>query len=800
MKRKLIIAVAALAIFATAFYATNRVYWDRFIAVAEKGGNGDVDVYEPTEPVAGAHFEFINTAPAVEHTIPEAVLEQARAYAGQNRSSSLLVWHKGKLQLASYWGGRRDTLVNSRSLHKMLGGLVIGAAIQDGFIKSLDDSVADYIPEWRNTPKAKATIRNVLQMSSGLMWFRGGGPYSLASRRYLDPHWDELIANSIPQEFEPGSAYDYSDITADLMPLIIEGATKKRYADYLSDAIIKPIGAAGGNIWVNRPGGKPHGGCCLMLPPETWLRVGLLVLNGGKVGDRQLLPEWWTTEMRKPSPNNPHFGLMTWLGQPYTQRRLYHRPDSPNNANPRPGAFASEPYLADDLFLFDGMNGQIVYMIPSQDLVIVRTGLRPPPGQPEWDNAKLPNMILRGLDVSAPPKPKRVIAALATPQPTLEDRIAGERTFWSRWISIQGQTPQSLPEWIDPRAVVKGSNGPEIAVAGETEKSISPEAILNAASYAEKMTSLSLIVARNGKIEHEQYWNGAGPDAVSETYSMAKSVLGLTVGLAIADGSITSVDDAAANYIAEWRGTAKETLTIRQLLQMASGVKHFRFNYALSQSPFSEGLRTFLGTDIASHVLAHDIERVPAAEFNYNSANSQILLTAVERATGKKYADYISEKLWQPLGAHDATLWLDRPNGTAKGFSYFQARPRDWLKLGVMIANKGQFNGHQIVPESWIADMTTPSATNPNYGFQMWLGAPPMTDKGGQRIYNRSTPFGAKHSEPYLVDDIVFFDGGGGHRVYIVPSKQLVIVRTGAVNRPDWDDAILPNTVLGGLK
>jgi CubicO group peptidase (beta-lactamase class C family) len=140
-------------------------------------------------------------------------------------------------------------------------------------------------------------------------------------------------------------------------------------------------------------------------------------------------------------------------------------------------------------------------------------------------------------------------------------------------------------------------------------------------------------------------------------------------------------------------------------------------------------------------------------------------------------------------------LWLDRPGGTARAFSYFMARPRDWLRVGVMIADQGAFAGREIVPAAWISSMTTPSLRNPNYGFQVWLGAP----VGGKRFYNRNTPQGVTHSAPYSADDVVFFDGGGGHRVYVVPSQKLVIVRTGAVNRPDWDDAVLPNTVLGGL-
>ena len=112
-----------------------------------------------------------------------------------------------------------------------------------------------------------------------------------------------------------------------------------------------------------------------------------------------------------------------------------------------------------------------------------------------------------------------------------------------------------------------------------------------------------------------------------------------------------------------------------------------------------------------------------------------------------------------------------------------------------MIAHGGEFQGKQIVPADWIKQMTTPSPRNPNYGFQMWLGSPPT----GVRTYNVKSPGRATHSAPYLADDVKFFDGGGGHRVYIIPSKDLVIVRTAAVNRTDFDDAALPNALLADL-
>jgi CubicO group peptidase (beta-lactamase class C family) len=796
MARSLLAVLSLAILFAGGHYLTHRVYWDRYFAVAAKGGSGDVDVYEPTEAVGGASWTPMRPVADEARTIPADALAAAAAYAGENASTSLLIWHKGALQLAQYWNGTAaDSRVNSRSLHKMLGGLTIAAAIQQGAIGSVDDPVAKYITEWEGTPKAAMTIRDVLRMSSGLMWFRGGGPFSTASRRYLDPEWERVLIEDVPLEFTPGSAYDYSDITADLMPIIVSRATGRRYADFLADAILKPIGAPGGQIWVNRAGGMPHGGCCLMLPPEAWLRIGLLVLDRGRAGDVQVLPPQWTEEMAKPSPHNPHFGLMVWLGQPFAQRRLYHRPNSPNNRAPRPGAFHSEPYLADDLVLFDGMNGQIVYIVPSRELVIVRTGLRPPRGKPEWDNSRLPNVVLRALGAEAPQSGPQPVAPRPAFTPTVGERIDAELRFWKRWTGMRRQTPRTLPGWIDVPETVRGApdaSWPGAAVAG---RDLGAAGLKAAVAYAEKTRSLSLLVWRKGALQHEQYWEGFGPEDRSETYSMAKSVVGLTTGLAVADGAIGSIDDSAAKYLPAWRGTANEAITIRQLLTMSSGLEYHPFNYGPWQNPWDKGLRTFFGPHIVDSVLAFGGVRVPGATFAYNSANTQALLAVIERATGERYADYVSRRLWQPLGAAPAQLWLDRPGGSPRAYAYFQARPRDWLRLGVMIAQGGRFDGREIVPASWIAAMTTPAPRNPNYGFQVWLGAP----ADGKRAYNADTPARALHSAPYLAPDVAFFDGGGGHRVYIVPSRELVIVRTGAVNRPDWDDAVLPNALLADL-
>lgn len=400
LKKSVIAAFSLVLIGGLLFLLANRVLIYRYYTQSGPNQINGYTWYQPTEEISGAHTEFFALVPDGQRTISDEAITIASDYANRTNSESLLIWHRGALQYSEYWYGLGPgSVVNSRSMHKMAGGLLIARAIAEGHIESVNDSVAKYIPAWRGTDKEVMTIRNVLRMSSGLRWFsiRDRPIFGLSTRRYLDPNWDEVLLDEVSMSFTPGTEWDYSDITADVMPHIIQGATGLRYTDYFSQALVQPLEAKGGFIWVNRDGGMPHGGCCLMLPPETWLRLGIMLLNGGEWNGKQLLPDGWMEEMLTPSANKERFGFMIWLAEPYAERHLIHRPESPINQRPNPGVYHSEPFLADDLFMFDGAEGRMVYIVPSEDLVIVRTGFRPSPGEPEWDNAFLPNTILRGL-------------------------------------------------------------------------------------------------------------------------------------------------------------------------------------------------------------------------------------------------------------------------------------------------------------------------------------------------------------------------------------------------------------------
>ncbi|QMW22883.1 serine hydrolase domain-containing protein [Sandaracinobacteroides saxicola] len=384
-------------------YFANKTYMDRYLrmAVAQAMGKPQrADWYEPVDPVPGAAWAPLPVAatPAID----AGALSKASAYAKQSKADGFLVWHGpqqgGAIQTAGYWNGFRQTeLLASKSMAKMVVGIVIGRAVSQGFIRSIDQPVSDFITEWKGTPKAAPTIRQFLQNSSGISRFSYNDfkPWSLTMREYLSEHHERILIDETTLDYPPGSEYDYSMITSDVLAIVIERATKQRYADYLGHALLKPIGAAGGTVYVNRPGGLAHTGCCLMLPAESFLRLGVLLMNRGLWNAEQILPPTWVAETVTPSPANPHWGLHMWIGKPCVKRlRWFPR------RSQEVGVLHGECYAADDLFLFDGSGNQAMWIIPSRQLVVLRVGPPPTrrPGDPgEFDNSILPNLMIRGL-------------------------------------------------------------------------------------------------------------------------------------------------------------------------------------------------------------------------------------------------------------------------------------------------------------------------------------------------------------------------------------------------------------------
>ena len=297
----------------------------------------------------------------------------------------------------------------------------------------------------------------------------------------------------------------------------------------------------------------------------------------------------------------------------------------------------------------------------------------------------------------------------------------------------------------------------------------------------------SLLVWHQGELIYETYAEGVLSTDRSQSFSMHKSILGLVAATMEADGLI-DLDDPVSLYIDAYKKGGRETLTIRNMLQHESGLERYPF------SPPS--------FDALNLLLSHKIEKTAIKAkrveyegvFDYSNINYQVAGAAMRRALKDKksqtYRAYLSERIWEPAGASDAYLWSETPKGAPRFYAGLQASGRDWLKLGILIAQ----NNGDIVPKSAIEAFLTPGRLNSDYGLGIWLGSP----EDGMREYGPSTKLAVPSAAPFILEDTVFFDGFGGQRVYISQKEKLVIVRVGDV-RFDWDDTALPNLIAASL-
>ena len=340
--------------------------------------------------------------------------------------------------------------------------------------------------------------------------------------------------------------------------------------------------------------------------------------------------------------------------------------------------------------------------------------------------------------------------------------------------------------------LVKGALRPLPSVASSTITD--PEAVFaDAIAYAGETESYALLIWHDGALVLEHYFPGYGAEVRAEPASMHKSVLGLVTAKALEEGHIASPDTPIGTYIPEWSADPRGDITVRQLLTMSSGLAPLSY-VGGDDAP----ARKFMagGLNARETLLNLKTEEADAPHFHYINTVSQLLLMVVENATDTPYAQYLSEKIWRPIGADDAYVYNFEEGGFPRGYASLLARPLDWLRLGLLVKDDGRFAGSQIIDAKLVRKLKSGSQYNADYGWQIWRGES-WTE---QRFYNEEgAGFSVTHSAPFAVDDLVYFDGFGGQRVYTSQSEDLVIVRLGNTSTV-WDDARLPNSVIAALE
>ncbi|MGZ6015122.1 MAG: serine hydrolase domain-containing protein [Phenylobacterium sp.] len=247
------------------------------------------------------------------------------AYMAAYRVSGLLVLKDGKIVLEKYGLGRKpaDRWI-SFSVAKSMTSTLVGAAIQDGKIKSIDDPVTRYIPELKDSAYEGVTVRQMLMMSSGVKWNEDyvdpNSDVAKAGQTVTEPGVNPMVSylRKMPRDKPPGTAWHYNTGETDLVGVLVSKATGEGLAQYASEKIWKPYGMERDAIWMTDPGGQERGGCCISMTLRDYGRLGQFILDGGKAGGRQIVPPGYLAdatrrEIDTGGPDGGGYGYFWWI-------------------------------------------------------------------------------------------------------------------------------------------------------------------------------------------------------------------------------------------------------------------------------------------------------------------------------------------------------------------------------------------------------------------------------------------------------------------------------------------------------
>ncbi len=277
--------------------------------------------------------------------------------------------------------------------------------------------------------------------------------------------------------------------------------------------------------------------------------------------------------------------------------------------------------------------------------------------------------------------------------------------------------------------------------------------------YHDSMQTRAFLVIKDDTILYEHYWDQHDENRVSNSFSMAKTIVSLLLGVALDEGKIESLEEPVAKYIDRFKYNARAELTIKQVLTMSAG-----FDWEESGiNPLSETAEAYYGSNLERLVTTQQIIEPPGKVFHYQSGNTQLLAMIIEKATGVTISEYAEEKIWKKIGSENEAFWsLDKENGDEKAYCCFYATARDFARLGRLLLKKGNWEGVQVVSAEYIEEMfkvqselrTKDEIENAVYSYQFW-------------IYNNFN------------NPMYYFRGLLGQYIMILPSENTVVVRLG---------------------
>lgn len=278
----------------------------------------------------------------------------------------------------------------------------------------------------------------------------------------------------------------------------------------------------------------------------------------------------------------------------------------------------------------------------------------------------------------------------------------------------------------------------------------------------EKYRTAAFLVVKDGKILQEHYWEPYSEKSLTNSFSMAKSLVTLLAQKAIEEGYIKSWKQPITDYLPEYKNDLNaQKCTIADLSKMTSGFD-WKEDYYFPINPTS---KAYYGKNMDEVILNRKFIQTPNTEWKYLSGNTQLLGYIITRATKKTLSEYISEKFWKPLGmSQDATWTVDHKGGIEKAYCCVSSCARDFAKFGKLYLQKGNWNGKQLIDSTFVEKATHPNSLSHGvYGYGFW------TD------YTYKYPF-------YMMK------GHLGQYVICLPKQNVIIVRLGEKRTKKFDE------------
>jgi CubicO group peptidase (beta-lactamase class C family) len=321
---------------------------------------------------------------------------------------------------------------------------------------------------------------------------------------------------------------------------------------------------------------------------------------------------------------------------------------------------------------------------------------------------------------------------------------------------FQGRLGPDIQEYKNlPKHVIKTTSGRPWPKHALYNQSVLPDSALD---FIEEYETVSFLVIYKDSLLFEKYWQGFNDTTISNSFSMAKSIIGVLTGIALDKGYIKSLEDPVYYYLPQYDIGLGKSLKVWHLLSMSSGID-FKEDYL---NPFAFPARANYGDNLEALLRNYSVTTTPGVSFNYQSGSTQILGQLLMAATGKSLSELLSLWVWNNIEAEGDAIWsLDADNGEEKAFCCINATATDFARFGKLYLDNGYWNEMVVVDSSYVvASISSAPLVDGEgeklrtYGYSWWLG-----EHNGNKIF--------------------YMRGIKGQYVLVVPEKDLIVVRMG---------------------